>query len=166
MPIGAIVSCPVAKCKGEDATTAEGVPKWLECNGQAINAATYPKLNALIGLKVPDLRGLFLRGLGSQSHTQNNGSTVGNTATQHQSAALGVVQGDATRNISGQHPDDAYVTSLSGAFYLGSTWNRRESASGRGRSSDILFQSSRVVPTANENRPVNMAVRYLIRAAK
>jgi len=27
----------------------------------------------------------------------------------------------------------------------------------------LEFDSSRVVPTANENRPVNVAVRYLIR---
>ena len=27
-----------------------------------------------------------------------------------------------------------------------------------------MFDLSRVVPTGNENRPVNMAVRYLVRA--
>ena len=29
---------------------------------------------------------------------------------------------------------------------------------------NLTFSSSRVVPTAEENRPVNMAVRYLVRA--
>ena len=28
----------------------------------------------------------------------------------------------------------------------------------------LRFSTSKVVPTSNENRPVNMAVRYLIRA--
>ena len=38
---------------------------------------SYPELFALMGGQVPDLRGLFLRGYGAQSHAQNNGSTVG-----------------------------------------------------------------------------------------
>ncbi len=113
---------------------------------------------------MPDFRGLFLRGYGAQSHAQNNGSTIGVTATLHESGALGVVQGDAIRNISGS----GYVTNpganyFSGAFegdwvsysFDGGTWY------GWG---PISFNSSRIVPTANENRPANMAVRHLIRA--
>ena len=37
-------------------------PEWLECNGQAINAAIYPDLAAIYGSNVPDLRDRFLRG--------------------------------------------------------------------------------------------------------
>ena len=35
---------------------------WLEANGAALNGA-YPALEALVGENLPDLRGLFLRGL-------------------------------------------------------------------------------------------------------
>ena len=42
-----------------------------------------------MGANVPDVRGLFLRGYGSQTHAQNNGSTVGITSTTHSSGALG-----------------------------------------------------------------------------
>ena len=45
-----------------------------------------------------EYRGVFLRGYGSLTHTQNNGSTIGNTATTHSSGAIGSVQGDAVRN--------------------------------------------------------------------
>jgi hypothetical protein len=82
---------------------------------------------------------------------------------------LGVIQGDTIRNIYGtfaaetedyQHSWPSY----SGAFYvIGETF-------GDGEPDDedyeyrLGFNASRIVPTANENRPVNVAVRYLIRA--
>ena len=52
--------------------TAPNVPEgFLECNGQSVQKAEYPKLFEIIGatygssgdsFKVPDLRGQFLRG--------------------------------------------------------------------------------------------------------
>jgi hypothetical protein len=60
VPIGTIVAWPVA-------TNPSDWEKWLECNGQAIDAAVYPELAALYaphGGRVPDLRGMFLRGHG------------------------------------------------------------------------------------------------------
>ena len=109
----------------------------------------YPELFALVGGKVPDYRGLFLRGLGGNS------------------AGLGVTQGDAIRNITGNmgNVQLSYFSGASmgeGALYLyrqgggnssgGATWGA------------MHFDASRVVPVADENRPVNTAVRYFIRA--
>ncbi len=70
-PIGFVAICPVAQCPEERERTSSGHPKWLEGNGQAINASVYPELRAAYGATVPDFRGLFLRGYGSQSHSQN-----------------------------------------------------------------------------------------------
>ena len=169
-PIGTVISCPFAKCKGEEAITGEGYPKWLECNGQVINATTYPELSALVGGRVPDLRGLFLRGFGSQSHIKNNGTTVGNTATLHSSGSLGVIQGDATRNITGTAPlcdtNASFDHTFSGPYICSGSYGHRGSSSQDNDNQINYFDSGRVVPTANENRPANMAVRYLIRAAK
>jgi len=80
-------------------------------------AAVYPELAALRGGRTPDMRGMFLRGNGSQAHAQNNGSTVGTTTTTHESGALGQVQGDAMRNITGMLDGHVgYFQKASGAF--------------------------------------------------
>ena len=127
---------------------------------------TYPELFALLGGRVPDLRGLFLRGYGSQSHAQNNGSTVGVTSTTHASGALGQVQGDAIRNISGFIEDlhlGDFGTS-SGAFFWQQHGNYGTSLGGKNRYGNQTLDTSRVVPTSTEIRPINVAVRYLVRA--
>lgn len=67
---------------------------WLLCHGQELNRSDYPELFSVIGtafgtpsantkFKLPDLRGEFLRGAGTNSHSgQGNGGTLG----QHQDA--------------------------------------------------------------------------------
>ena len=55
----------------------------------------------------------------------------------------------------------------SGAFGNGGhihSWNWGDNSGPYPYSGHIDFDASRVVPTASENRPVNQAVRYLIRA--
>ena len=114
-----------------------------------------------MGSQVPDLRGMFLRGYGSQAHAQNNGSTVGITTTTHSSGALGQVQGDALRPITsgGIHH---FGSSGGGAFETRGYSDQR--GSNGGGSMMTRLDTSRVVPTAEETRPVNMATRFLIRA--
>ena len=123
---------------------------FLAMNGQAITSAQYPKLFARYDSSLPDRRGCFIRGLGGNS------------------AALGVVQGDAIRNITGEAPggSDAKVpaSSYTGAFSLSDKSSGRIST---GENWDLLtatFDASRVVPTANENRPKNMAFLYIVKA--
>lgn len=115
-----------------------------------------------MGNQVPDLRSLFLRGYGSQAHTQNNGSAFGITSTTHSSGELGHVQGDSTRNATGRTGGaigggaGALITN-SGVVY----WVQGANHFGAYYS---YIDFSRALPTANEIRPVNRAVRYLIRA--
>lgn len=94
---------------------------------------------------MPDFRGLFLRGVGGNS------------------TALGVQQGDAIRNISG-HVGSVLRTGTSGAF-VESVGPGSVAGAAHFNTNHVYFDISRVVPTANENRPANMAVRYFIRAA-
>jgi hypothetical protein len=128
----------------------------------------YPELSSALGgaAAVPDLRGLFLRGYGSQSHAQNNGSTVGVTSTTHSSGALGITQGDAIRDISGKISgglEDNVNPKGSGVFTTQAISTNEGSGAGNHHYS-FQFDASRVTPTASEIRPVNTAVRYLIRA--
>ena len=137
---------------------------YLECNGQAVDSTKYPKLYALMH-NVPDYRGVFLRGLGSV--TSNHYGIV-----SHSSADLGILQGDAIRNITGTMGGSAsdkaglwdYGTGVFYQFNLG-----RDSVEYSGRyynyvSQGMGFDASHVVPVANENRPINKAVRYFIKA--
>jgi hypothetical protein len=107
--------------------------------------------------RVPDMRGMFLRGHGSQASTHFGEVT-------HQSGALGAIQGDAIRNIVGTGElFHAGFASGTGAFYAigsGGTGGPFHT----GYAAIWGFDASRVVPTATEIRPANTAVRYLIRA--
>ena len=108
---------------------------------------TYPELFALMGGRVPDLRGLFLRGHGGNS------------------AGLGVTQGDAIRNIRGTIAGyNGGIRAMDGAFVQG--WSEYATSAGNNFNipSGVYFDASRVVPTAEENRPANTAVRYLVRS--
>lgn len=137
---------------------------WLECNGQSTDL--YPALATIIGNTVPDYRGLFLRGYGNQAYAQNNGSIIGVTSTMYASGSLGTIQGDSIRNIAGTYYGgiDAWIN-VSGAFYsAGGNSFMGEHGSVDYDNPILGIDSSRVVPTSNENRPVNIAVRYLIKA--
>lgn len=47
---------------------------WLECDGQTFSKTQFPQLFETLGTtKVPDYRGMFLRGYGSQTYSQDNG---------------------------------------------------------------------------------------------
>jgi len=159
-PVGSIIAWPIASDPlGVDADN------WLECNGQAINVTKYPKLAKLMGT-VPDYRGLFLRGLGGNS------------------SVLGNIQGDTIRNITGSISFEAdnfngSSGAISGNSAYGTGYMRAYGASIYDTEGHLLyaftaasgsmfhsmsFDASQSVPTANENRPINKAVRYLIKA--
>ena len=120
---------------------------YLECNGQAVDSTKYPKLYALMH-NTPDYRGIFLRGLGGNS------------------ASLGELQGDAIRNITGNFnatDNNSWNINANGVFY-GQTIGAGDRGGEAGEYKKYYFDASRVVPTANENRPINKAVRYFIKA--
>ena len=158
VPVGTVITWASANNPNENGT-------WLECNGQS--CAAYPELVKVLGSNtVPDYRGVFLRGLGSVTSTHYG-------TVQHQSNGLGELQGDAIRNIYGSFlVDDAvglggYDMNFppNGAFKTGKHMNY-DARSNDGPAGYLLsFNASYVVPTANEDRPINRAVRYFIKAA-
>lgn len=126
---------------------------WLECNGQS--TAAYPALAAIVGANVPDYQGVFLRGYGSQTSTHYGTIT-------HSSATLGVLQGDTIRNITGTL--GLFIGQGTGPFY-GSNYVYAGINGTNMWWQQVYMDLSRSVPTANENRPINKAVHYLIKAA-
>ena len=73
---------------------------WLECNGQSFSRTQFPQLYETLGTtRVPDYQGMFLRGYGSQSYSQDNGDAPSNTT--YASGNIGQIQGDSIRHFSG-----------------------------------------------------------------
>lgn len=120
---------------------------WLICDGRSC-AGT--ELQRQLGItNVPDLRGRFIRMVGGNA------------------AAMAVPQGDAIRNIKGSHnmggEHPSVGNSADGAFYHSGS-GQLGSGSSDWDNQRLYFDASRVVPTANENRPVNMAFNYIIKS--
>ncbi|WP_445496439.1 phage tail-collar fiber domain-containing protein [Photorhabdus sp. SF281] len=132
---------------------AAPIPAGYEPNeGRSFRAADYPELAKIFpDLKLPDDRGLFKRGL-----DRGRGLDSGRS--------LGSVQGDAIRNITGSlgNPTIESGSNASGAFSYQYKAGGRAAGAGGGVIS-WTFDASRVVPTANENRPVNKSVIYITR---
>ncbi|MBS6284346.1 phage tail protein [Haemophilus parainfluenzae] len=137
----------------------------LAMNGQRFDTRRYPKLaQKYPSGQLPDLRGEFIRGW-------DNGRGV--------DAGRGLLsaQGDAIRNITGQvGTDNGWIfRSPSGAIfdpYNGNNTQRLRAVTtpdgvgNDGRSIGWFnFDASKVVPTANENRPRNIAYHYICLAA-
>jgi len=138
---------------------------WLKCNGAAFDKIKYPELaKAYPSGALPDLRGEFIRGW-------DDGRGV--------DAGRGVLssQGDAIRNITGSFGNIMWPAGQSGGvgvgvFLAGQNLHgmafevTEQSMVNKGVGTDgILFNASRVVPTANENRPRNIAFLYIVSAA-
>lgn len=107
---------------------------WLECNGQTVDPKLYPDYVASYGTAVPDYRGVFLRGLGGNS------------------ASLGEYQGDAVGKHSHKVESTYSNKGYASAFVMGSMGG-----------SDINSTQSYGQGMAEETRPVNKAVKYLIK---
>ncbi len=130
---------------------------WLKCNGAAFSSEKYPKLaKAYPTNKLPDLRGEFIRGW-----DDGRGVDAGRQLLSS--------QGDAIRNIEGFADGGIGMSfdAIRGAFYDAGTRSARmpNNTTDIGKTDDLGFDASRVVPTANENRPRNIAFNYIVRAA-
>ncbi|EFC1676150.1 integrase [Escherichia coli] len=128
---------------------------WLKCNGAAFSSEKYQNLaKAYPTLKLPDLRGEFIRGWDDGRGIDTNRSLLSS-------------QGDAIRNIIGALVDVRFNTypSDSGVFTTSVIGDASSDSIKGGYAKRVTFDASRVVPTANENRPRNIAFNYIVRAA-
>ena len=145
---------------------------YLKCNGASISRVSYQKLFKIIGttfgsddentFKLPDLRGRFIRGF-------SDGSSIDGDRE------FGSSQEDAIRNIAGNlrseysgfEKEFTLYTKGAGAFEMaGETETYSFYTSQNGTAfvgGGVLFDASRVVPTANDNRPYNIALNFYIK---
>ena len=131
---------------------------FLRCDGSALDKTAYAALFAVIGYTygrsgdkflLPNFSdGKFMRGAGGNA------------------AALGTTQGDAIRNITGSISGNGLIgghNDVSGALGFNAKTGNGAVVQSNYSNDTITFDASKVVPTANENRPLNMAVVVLIK---
>lgn len=134
---------------------------YMLCDGRELLKTAYPQLFKVIGItygesadklkfKIPDLRGKFVRCVGGSAF------------------ALGVKQGDAIRNIKGVlkintlNKDDVVAEGVLKTVGYSVYRNKNPLDNPNWSAAQISFDASSVVPTANENRPINMAMNFII----
>lgn len=130
---------------------------WFECNGSTFDKNKFPKLaDTYPSGKLPDLRGVFIRGLDTGSGLDPNRGILS-------------YQGDAIRNIWGEispiSESFAANPTSTGAFrYFEKHADHTPSHIDVGSVGGVTFDASRIVPVANENRPRNVAFMYIVKA--
>ena len=155
-------------------TTSTPTLNWMACNGAAISRTTYAQLFSVIGttygsgdgsttFNIPDLRGKFVRGYDAGAGVDP-------------ARVFGSSQTDAFQNIIGYiGTDDKIVNATAGAFQNNSTTKANALAAGA-PNKDTTSQGgdgacyyaefnaswSSGARTANETRPVNVALLYQI----
>jgi hypothetical protein len=140
IPVGTVISY-------YGTTAPEG---FLAMNGTTFSASDYPILYSLLGTVVlPDLRGCFVRGVGGKS------------------AALGVKQQDAGRNLTGEFEgsDGMVIGQWHGCFYVEGYWGGTTTGGG-GRERRVELHADHqwgADHVADEFRPLNVALLYCIK---
>lgn len=183
VPIGTIVAF---------GGTADKIPEgWLLCDGSEKSNVEYSELYSAIGtswgnvsgnattFNLPDLRGIFLRGVSPEDDTVNRqptglngvveqvdpdkGNRTAIKAGGNTGNNVGSFQGDTIRNITGQVDGGLRggAVSYSGVF---ETFYQGEHNGGDSSNGGFRFNASRVVPTGSDNRPKNAYVYYIIRS--
>lgn len=138
---------------------------WLLCQGQAISRTDYADLFAVIGtafgsgdgsttFNLPDLRGEFLRGAGTNSHAnQGNGGAVG----EHQDAT------EFTPSRSGDAFVDAYNLGDYSSF-INSDVEYQKSLVGYSRVTAQQYTGG--IAQTMVPRPTNTSVNFIIKAVQ
>ena len=181
------------------ATTPSG---WIVCDGTAYNQTDYPELFAALGstyntqinpttgsawaapsagqFRVPDMRGLFLRGEGTASGgdaVSVGGHQVGKTAKNGLGNAASAVSGSAASGgVDHNHANGSIYATTPGAGGAtgtavsggggGINWNASVSggASAFNHTHSVSgTAAAQTITGDNETRPANRGVRYIIK---
>jgi hypothetical protein len=155
---------------GELGGDTDKVPKgWLLCDGRELPKADFPRLSRVIGtawgssagetFRVPDLRGLFLRGVdGTANRDPDKASRTAIAPGGNPGAAVGSFQADkwkSHRHLFGSEGGLPY-TRLT-------TWPSNPRHSGDPAGGDFETKDNPSDPGGSETRPKNAYVNYIIK---
>lgn len=141
-------------------------PGWLLCSGGIVKRTDFPALFAAIGLVYTE-SGIGNDGVSFQLPNLMDGEGRFVRSVPYNGRGTGTKQHDAIRNIWGRVEgfcaNRAWDLISEGVFatissnYYGVSWDSASHQTG------IDFNAARVVPTANENRPLNISFVPLIK---
>ena len=162
------VGCPIGSMMAW--LTATAPAGWLLCDGQNISQTLYPELFALLGTKVPDLRGAFLRGAGL------NVNPTWGSATR----AVNSWQEDTTRaprvtpwtvSTQGNHNHGVDVTNYPALVTLSKGGHDLNPVGGGNAEGPTYFRDDgahthTITGGDTETAPKNYAVNYIVKATE
>ncbi len=138
---------------------------WMLCDGRYLNAHSYTELYAVLGslygekgsgsdltFRIPDYRGLFLRGLDAGAGMDPDAKTRQNPTGNNDANVVGSLQCDTMQ----EHTHTYDVTQPSGISQQGS-------AAGTNVTSKSTSSPESPARTSTETRPKNIAVNYIIK---
>ena len=168
MPIGSVVPFLATKAQ----------PGWLACDtGALVSRTTYAELWAWVQSNAPlisesDWQTQAAAQTSVGAYSTGDGSTtfrlprILDYVRGGLTADVGKWQGDAIRNITGNAAIyiDGNESIVSGAFYGKTGQNGAPAGTVVANHSVMSFDASRVVPTADENRPKTIKFLYCVKA--
>lgn len=151
LPVGVPVPWPLASAPSG----------WLKCNGAAFTAAQYPKLaQAYPGLKLPDLRGEFIRGW-----DDGRGVDSGRALLSAQAGMLEKHRHYVVANTAYEETDEWDIAAIVRATYVQGK-GLDAGSPGNLIASPTLHTRGRIGNTGGaETRPRNISFNYIVRAA-
>ncbi|MDL5940544.1 phage tail protein [Escherichia coli] len=157
LPVGVPVPWPLA-------TAPAG---WLKCNGAAFTAAQYPKLaQAYPGLKLPDLRGEFIRGWDDGRGVDSARTILSQQGYATEDHAHGLpsrstIVSDPTINY---YFDEFWSASGTDLIKWGTTNDAGLPSPNLGTFKTYKQSVAGLGTSASETRPRNIAFNYIVRA--
>ncbi|MDK9884628.1 tail fiber protein [Enterobacter kobei] len=141
---------------------------WLKCNGAAFTASQYPKLaQAYPALRLPDLRGEFIRGWDDGRGVDSARSLLSQQgyATEDHAHGLPSRSSTVTDSTINFYFDETWTTSGTDIIKWGNTNDAGLPAPNYGTFKTFKQSVSGLGTSAVETRPRNIAFNYIVRAA-
>ncbi|EOW3235101.1 phage tail protein [Citrobacter freundii] len=141
---------------------------WLKCNGAAFTSAQYPKLAlAYPALRLPDLRGEFIRGWDDGRGVDSARTILSQQgyATEDHAHGLPSRSSTVTDSTINFYFDETWTTSGTDIIKWGNTNDTGLPAPNYGTFKTFKQSVSGLGTSAVETRPRNIAFNYIVRAA-